>query len=103
MPLKTLTASNPSWKYASRSKNEWKTIPDPQHALFQELQEMYWNGIKRELKQIILTIRTWQSSEFANINLPDENGAMTGFDTFIDQVSESSRQFATQYGSFKSK
>jgi len=97
MPFEKLKISNPALQYASRSKKGWESIPDPQHALYQELQKMYWDGIKRELKQIILTLQTWQSPEFADIGLPAQDAEMTGFDTFIDQVSESSREFAMQY------
>lgn len=60
---------------------------------------MYWNGVKRELAHILLTLRKWQQPEYASTILSDEtDNFIHGFDTFIDQVSETSREFAARYG-----
>jgi hypothetical protein len=66
--------------------------------LIAELQNMYWNGVKRELTQILLTLRQWQKVDFAETTLLDEtDDFIHGFDTFVDQVSEASRDFAARY------
>lgn len=64
--------------------------------LQEELRRLYWAGVKRELPHILLTLRQWhRRSEFANTVLDDElDQHMHGYDTFIDQVSHSSRQFS---------
>ena len=77
---------------------KWTSIPHPQHALLQELQQLYWNGVRRELIDIIFTLKTWQHEEFEKVALSDETDQdIYGFDTFLDQVIESSRAFALQY------
>jgi hypothetical protein len=59
---------------------------------------MYWAGVKRELGHIILTLKKWQTSEYASTILVDEeDDFLHGFDTFVDQVSETSRGFAERY------
>ena len=77
---------------------KWTSIPNPQQALLQELQQLYWNGVRRELMDIIFTLKTWQHNGFENVTLSDETDQeIYGFDTFLDQVNESSRDFALQY------
>ena len=77
---------------------KWTSIPNPQQALLQELQQLYWNGVRRELMDIIFTLKTWQHKDFEKVALSDETDQETyGFDTFLDQVIESSRDFALQY------
>lgn len=64
---------------------------------------MYWNGVKRELAHILLTLRKWQQPEYAFKILSDgRDDFIHGFDTFIDQVSETSREFAAGCGKFTS-
>ncbi|KAM5353712.1 hypothetical protein ACJ41O_000362 [Fusarium nematophilum] len=59
-----------------------------------ELQKMYWKGVERELPYLLLTMRRWQSREDSSTLLPDEEDAhIHGYDTFLDQVSQSSREF----------
>ncbi len=78
---------------------KWTSIPNPQQALLQELRQLYWNGVKRELIDIIFTLKTWQHEDFEKVALSDETDQeIIGFDTFLDQVNESSRDFALQYG-----
>jgi soluble cytochrome b562 len=67
------------------------------------MQTMYWNGVKRELAHILLTLRKWQQPKYASTILSDEtDDFIHGFDTFIDQVSETAREFADRYGTLKS-
>lgn len=84
---------------SSGSKREWKEIPKAQEALLPELQKMFWNGVRRELIHIILTLKAWSHPDFRDVELEDENDKeIYGFDTFLDQFNESSREFALQYG-----
>jgi hypothetical protein len=77
---------------------EWTSISNPQQALLQEIEKLYWNGVRRELIEIILTLKTWQHNDFAKLALRDETDReIYGFDTFLDQVNESSRDFALRY------
>jgi hypothetical protein len=78
---------------------KWEKIDGPvQETLFREMQKMYWEGVRRELLPILLTLRKWQQSEFAETTLVDEkDDFIHGFDTFVDQVSETSRGFADRY------
>lgn len=72
----------------------------PAHAhLRDELLHMYWAGVRREIAHIVLTLRRWQGSkELSDTIIPDEeNHLIHGFDTFLDQVSHSSRRFAHRY------
>jgi hypothetical protein len=97
-PFRKKSAAS-SGHISSGSKREWEKIPNAQEALLPELQKMYWNGIRRELIRIILTLKAWQHSDFRDMELKDENdNEIYGFDTFLDQVNESSREFALQYG-----
>jgi hypothetical protein len=67
--------------------------------LHRKLQEMYWDGVKRELKHIVLTLKKWQLPEYASTLLPDENDHFIhGYDTFLDQVSQSTWKFAQRHG-----
>lgn len=78
---------------------KWQAVKGPvQEMLPLEMKSMYWQGVKRELGQIILTMKKWQSPEYAATILRDEeDNFIHGFDTFVDQVSEKSRQFAQRY------
>ena len=77
---------------------KWTSVPNPRQALLQELEQLYWNGVRRELIEIIFTLKTWQLTDFDKVALTDEtNHEIYGFDTFLDQVIESSRDFALQY------
>jgi soluble cytochrome b562 len=64
---------------------------------------MFWNGVKRELAHILLTPRKRVQPKYASTILSDEtDDFIRGFDTFIDQVSETAQQFADRYGTLKS-
>lgn len=91
--------ANASAHVSNGTDLDWTYIPIPQQALLQELKKMYWNGVRRELIDIIFTLKTWQHEDFAQVVLSDEaDQEIYGFDTFLDQVNESSRDFALQYG-----
>jgi hypothetical protein len=91
----TIGPNNITWAPSQK----WQPIEGPVlEALLQELQKMYWQGVKRELGDIILTMNKWQSPEYAAAILDDEeDDFIHGFDTFVDQVSEKSREFAQRY------
>lgn len=78
---------------------KWQPVKGPvQESLLQELQKMYWAGVKRELGHIILSLKKWQTPDYASVILSDEqDDFIHGFDTFVDQVSETSREFAERY------
>lgn len=80
-------------------KKEWKKIGDAAATLMPELQKMYWSGVERELKEVVSTLKAWQQADPDGVLLDDgDDDEIYGFDTFIDQVSESSRAFAVLYG-----
>ncbi|KAF4982823.1 hypothetical protein FZEAL_1615 [Fusarium zealandicum] len=59
-----------------------------------ELVKMYWKGVEREIPYLLLTMRQWQSRDDCSELLPDEEDDLIyGYDTFLDQVSDISRQF----------
>ncbi|KAH8696931.1 hypothetical protein GQ44DRAFT_694414 [Phaeosphaeriaceae sp. PMI808] len=64
-----------------------------------ELLALYWQGVKRELRYILQTLRKWQEPAFAKVSFEEENRAdpNSGFDTFVKQVVLSSRQLASEY------
>ena len=81
------------WKLLS---TEWS----PDELLLPEIEEMYWDGVRRELEIILLTLKQWQEQEGGPVTIPDESEVdfIHGFDTFVDQVCEESRNFARRYG-----
>lgn len=84
----------------SIEKRKWEEIQNAETALLRELQEMFWAGVRRELVEIIRTLKAWRDDDaLKDVELEEEKDCeICGFDTFIDQVSESSREFAVDYG-----
>ena len=81
----------------------WRNLGVADDYLFKELEQMYWNGVKREIEVILITLRRWQESEDGLKELVDDtDDFIHGFDTFIDQVSQESRAFATHYSKYSS-
>ncbi len=77
----------------------WTSLGPGNAALLPELEELYWEGVRGELENIIWTLKTWQKPEFSDVTVADEQDDFDhGFDTFIDQVTEESRAFALRYG-----
>jgi len=80
----------------------WHRIGDAHHHLLKELENLYWTGVEHELESILLALRAWQRPENSKVELEDERDSFIhGFDTFIDQVSEESRQFAEHVAALK--
>ena len=75
-----------------------KTYETTKEALIDGLQSLYWDGVRKELAQMILTLREWQQPQYSSVELEKEKQIQVGdFEQFIDQVSESSRDFARKY------
>lgn len=85
---------------ATGSKQKWIPIDGPvQETLLPQLKRMYWAGVKQEMIHILLTLAKWQQPVYSSTVLSDETDTLIhGFDTFMDQVSESARDFAVRYG-----
>jgi len=67
--------------------------------LFDELEALYWAGVRTELENIIRTLHAWQQDELAGVSVKDEDGGnVHGFDTFLDQVGQEAREHAIHYG-----
>ncbi len=91
-----------SLRIADGKKLQWAKIGAAQGALLPELEAMFWDSVRCELKEIIRTLRGWQGADLGDVKLEDEESdEIYGFDTFIDQVSESSREFSVEYGSYR--
>ncbi|EGU77626.1 hypothetical protein FOXB_11856 [Fusarium oxysporum f. sp. conglutinans Fo5176] len=59
-----------------------------------ELFRMYWEGVERELPYLLLTFGRWKSRQDTSDFLPEEeDDFIYGYDTFLDSVSDISRQF----------
>jgi len=66
--------------------------------LRRELLGLYWKGVKRELRYILKTLRKWQQPEYATLSFrEEEENTIYGFENFLNQVSQSSREFAIRY------
>ena len=77
----------------------WTPIKSTKQHLLDEMLRMYWNGVSRELGQIIQCLSEWQQGKLAAVHLEEEqNGEVCGYDTFLEKVNESSRSFAVSYG-----
>ena len=77
---------------------EWRLLGSAEDSLLSQLQSMYWAGVGSELLNIIDTLKDWQQQKLPSSTEQDElDDFIHGFDTFVDQVSESSRDFATKY------
>ncbi|POR36051.1 Uncharacterized protein TPAR_03751, partial [Tolypocladium paradoxum] len=66
--------------------------------LEQQMLRLYWAGVTKELPHLLLTLRKWQlRRDLADARLRDETQGQSfihGYDTFLDQVSHSSRRFS---------
>ncbi|KAH8591655.1 hypothetical protein B0O99DRAFT_267996 [Bisporella sp. PMI_857] len=95
---KKLAASQEYITSSDYEPSKWKDIPNAQMSLLPELQKMYWGCVRQELVNILLTLKAWRHPDCLDVELEDERDSeIYGFDTFIDQVNESSRDFAVQY------
>ncbi|RYC56450.1 hypothetical protein CHU98_g9750, partial [Xylaria longipes] len=87
----------------TKAKNlPWNFVGNANDHLFNELEKLYWIGVKQELESVLWTLRAWQAPQYQKIRLEDESDNFVhGFDTFIDQVSEASRAFADEAAKWK--
>ena len=77
---------------------KWSPVTHGKDALQQALEDMYWEGVRDELENIIRTLAIWQQPEFMDVSLPDEeDGFIHGFDTFVEQISQHAREHAIRY------
>lgn len=77
----------------------WKKIGLGEDHLLSELENLYWDGVKAELENIVRTLKIWQQPEYAEVTIKDESDDhIHGFDTFLDQVSQEARAHAIRYG-----
>ena len=75
-----------------------KAYETTKEALVDGLQSLYWDGVRKELAQMILTLREWQQPQYSGVELDKEKQIQVEeFEQFIYQVSESSRDFARKY------
>lgn len=95
------SSSKPSSSGSGRHLTDAPDIPRTEIGpasvhLKSELLDFYWAGVRRELPHILLTLRRWQTrDEYAKTVLSDEeNNFIHGYDTFLDQVTHSTRQFS---------
>ena len=91
--------SNPDGNTSATEYVPWEEPSVPtKEKLANELQSLYWGGVRRELAGMILTLREWQQSQYSSLELEEERQSQTeGYNHLVDQVSESSRQFAQNY------
>ncbi|KAI0874388.1 hypothetical protein GGS24DRAFT_345776 [Hypoxylon argillaceum] len=83
-------------------KLSWHLIGDAKENLFNELEKLYWIGVRQDLEYVLSTLREWQKPQYQNISLEEESDNFVhGFDTFIDQVNEASRAFADEVAKLK--
>ncbi|TRX99041.1 hypothetical protein FHL15_000383 [Xylaria flabelliformis] len=87
----------------TKAKNlPWNLVGNAKDHLFDELERLYWTGVKQELESVLWTLRAWQAPQYEKTRLEDESDNFVhGFDTFIDQVSEASRAFADEAAKWK--
>lgn len=103
LPLRKVRRLQGSAKTANnKSATEYVPWEKPsvptKEELANELQSLYWGGVRRELAQMILTLREWQQPQYSSLELEEERNSQTeGYEHFVDQVSESSREFARKF------
>lgn len=82
----------------------WEFVCSDRGGLEKELGSMYWDGVKQELEAILDVLhRLQQPKHYEALKdlLPSHRNEEYGFETFIDQVSESSHDFAKAYGNLE--
>ena len=86
---------------AGEPKLLWAPINEPstKDALLSRLLDLYWAGVRREIKHILLSLIELQELGQSQFEREDEGrDIVSGFETFIDQISLSSRLHAEEYG-----
>ncbi|KAM7183569.1 hypothetical protein V8F20_012570 [Naviculisporaceae sp. PSN 640] len=92
----TATSSSSGGHVTDAPEIERVKIGPARNHLYDTMLQMYWDGVRRELPYILLTLRKWRTHrEYSSSVLPDEEELyIHGYDTFLDQVSHSSRKFS---------
>ncbi|KAL6400977.1 hypothetical protein AUP68_16697 [Ilyonectria robusta] len=90
------SSGNPNTK---RGNLRRKFIGPASDHLRSKILALYWQGVKRELADIVLNLNKWQTRpKFAETVLPDEKASFIhGYDTFLDQVNKTSRDFNSRH------
>ena len=79
-------------------KVKWEHVGTGGAELYRQLKEMYWDGVGRDLKSILWALKKWQDPSLTALRVEDEADELIhGFDTFVDQVGQTSRIFANRY------
>jgi hypothetical protein len=88
-----------STAYPEHGTRKWETIGAGEDYLLSEMRSVYWAGVRRELEDILLTLKQWQQEEYADVTLEEEKDEqwIHGYDTFIDSISEVGREAAERY------
>ncbi len=84
----------------TQKKKEWTPKGATKEELLSQMLTMYWDAVFLEIEHAILTLQDWQQDWSSSVELAEEKNKtfIHGFDTFIDQVSDTSRYFAEGYG-----
>lgn len=95
----SISGSTSSPNITQAPKARWSLVGSGNTHLLDELEKLYWQGVRTELENIVHTLKIWQQPEYSGVNIDEENDThIHGFDTFIDQVSQQTRAFAVRYG-----
>ncbi|RGP80189.1 hypothetical protein FLONG3_1723 [Fusarium longipes] len=97
-------SSLPSSHITTAPDISWTRVGSGKDHLLSELENLYWDGVKAELENIVRTLKVWQQSEYAQVSIEDEDDDhIHGFDTFLDQVSQEARAHAIRYAKMREK
>ncbi|KAL2820940.1 hypothetical protein BDW59DRAFT_164487, partial [Aspergillus cavernicola] len=98
-PLPSRWNPTPNPPPAGAGSTSWNAIGPGKEHLAQEVENLYWQGARDELENIVRTLKIWQDPEYATLGLAedDDEEHIHGYDTFIDQVNKNARAFATRY------
>jgi hypothetical protein len=85
-------------QYQKPKRSAWKKVRYPsgrlEHAYFDCLSKLYWEGVSRDLEDILRTLRAWIAAQETNNipNLPDYSSGKSelyGFGTFLSKAAGS--------------
>lgn len=81
----------------------WQPVgPGKQHLLV-EVEKLYWEGVEREINNIIRTLEVWESDDlFRAASEPKLDVDLGGYEDFIENVSKPAREYAAVYGAYLS-
>lgn len=81
-----LASVNPPSHITPGPDLQWTPLGTGKDTLRSEVEKLYWEGVKAELENIIRTIKAWEDPELSEVSVPEEDGLIHGFDTFVDNV-----------------